>query len=158
MLDVNQFRTLIIKPALSDLNLFSEEASELLVFTCAAESNGGSFLYQVNGHALGIYQMEPETYNDIWVNYITHKQSLKLQLLHNFNAPVMPDEYRLVYDLRFATAMARIHYLRRPEPLPVLTDTLGLWAYYKAHYNTSKGSSTKEHAITAYNRFRNVKP
>ncbi len=155
MLDVKQLRELVIKPALQDLNLFSEEASELLIFTCAVESAGGTFLHQVNGPALGIYQMEPITYNDIWTNFITAKQGLKLQLLHNFNAPVMPDEYRLIYDLRFATAMARIHYLRFREPLPVIGDTLALWSYYKAHYNTFNGKAEQERSIAAYKKFLN---
>lgn len=154
MLDVEQLRSLVIRPALNDLNLFSEEASELLIFTCAAESEGGTYIKQEHGPALGIYQMEPATYNDIWTNYISHKQGLKLQLLHNFNAPVMPDEYRLIYDMRFATAMARIHYLRFPEPLPSLYDHEALWNYYRAHYNTVKGHADRDKAIQVYLRFR----
>lgn len=157
MLDAEQLRTLVIKPALTDLNLYSEEATELLIFTCAAESEGGTYIHQINGPALGIYQMEPATYNDIWANFIIFKQNLKLQLLHNFNAPTMPDEYRLIYDLRFATAMARIHYLRFPEPLPFLTDDEALWSYYRAHYNTVKGKADREKAISAYHAFRHIK-
>jgi hypothetical protein len=155
MLDADQLISLVIKPALTDLVLLSDEAVELLVFTCAVESDGGTYLKQIGGPALGIYQMEPKTYNDIWQNYINHSSSLKLKLVLNFNAGFMPDEDRLIYDLRFATAMARIHYLRVAAPLPKLYDLDGLWSYYKAYYNTSKGKADYHNALNAYQRFKN---
>jgi len=154
MLDVQQLRDLIIKPALMDLNLLSEEAVEMLVFTCAVETEGGTWLKQVKGDALGIYQMEPATYNDIWTNFIAHRNNLKLQLIHNFSAPVMQDEYRLVYDLRYATAMTRIYYERIPEHFPAIQFE-GMWDYYKRYYNTSKGKAEETHARMAYARFTN---
>ncbi len=154
MLSAGQLRSLVIKPALEDLLVYSDEAVELLLFTCAAESNGGQFIKQINGPALGIYQMEPATYNDIWQNYIMHKKDLTLQLLHHFEASRMPDETRLIYDLRFATAMARIHYMRVKQPLPKLYDIDGLWTYYKAFYNTSLGKADYHEAVSKYQRFR----
>ncbi len=154
MLDVAQLRNLIIKPALQALNLFTPEAMELLVFTCANESDGGHFVHQLNGPALGIYQMEPNTYNDIWQNYINSRQDLKLQLLHNFNAPIMPDEDRMIYDLRFASAMCRIHYARVPKAIPELYDVDGLWNYYKTYYNSSAGKADYHQALEKYNALR----
>lgn len=158
MFDLAQLRDEIIKPALQDLIMLSDEAVELMLFTCAVESDGGTYIKQIKGRALGIYQMEPETYNDIWTNYIPAKQSLKLQLIHRFNAPTMPDEYRLVYDLRFATAMTRIHYFRVAERLPNLHDLVGLWNYYKNYYNTSQGKANYNDSMLAYQRFRKAKP
>jgi hypothetical protein len=150
MLNSSQLRELIIKPALSDLILYSEDAEELLVFTCANESDGGSYLKQVKGPALGIYQMEPETYNDIWQNYIISKNDLYLKLLHSFEASRMPSEDRLIYDLRFATAMTRIFYSRIKEPLPKATDIDGIWNYYKTYYNTSAGKADYNQALDKY--------
>lgn len=155
MIDSGQLRSLIIKPALQDLTLFSDEAMELLIFTCANESLGGQYLKQISGPAFGIYQMEPATYNDIWQNFIVLKNDLRLKMLHNFSAPTMPDEYRLIYDLRFATAMARIHYARVSEPIPKLYDLNALWNYYKKYYNTSGGAANYTDAVTAYQKFRN---
>ncbi len=155
MFDVDQFRALIIKPALNDLRLYSDEASELLIFTCAVETQGGKYLKQINGDALGIFQMEPKTYNDIWVNYLTNQLPLRLQLIHNFDCNNIPSEDRLVYDLRYAAAMTRIHYKRIPEALPKLHDLEGLWNYYKTYYNTSSGKANYHDAVNAYQRFRN---
>ncbi len=153
MMNVDQLRRLIIAPALADLVLLSDDAVELLVFTCANESNGGEYIHQINGPALGIYQMEPATYNDIWQNYIIGNNSLSLQLLHNFDAPRMPDEGRMIYDLRFATAMARIHYCRVVEELPKRYDVDGMWKYYKKYYNTGLGKADYQEAIAKYDEF-----
>ena len=153
MLNSTQLRELIIKPALLDLVLYSEDAVELLIFTCAIESDGGSFLKQIKGPALGIYQMEPATYNDLWVNFIAHRNDIKLQLLHSFEALRMPPEDRLIYDLRYATAMARIHYARVKESLPDKSNRQALWNYYKKYYNTLKGQSNYNEAFAKYNTF-----
>jgi hypothetical protein len=155
MLDCAQLSSLIIKPALIDLIMYSEEAVELLLFTCANESNGGTFIKQINGPALGIYQMEPETYNDIWQNYIKKNNSLLLRLLHGFGVIAMPPEERLIYDLQFATVMTRLFYARIPEPLPRLHDLDGLWNYYKTYYNTSAGKAEYHEALNKYQVFRN---
>lgn len=155
MFNVDQFRKLIVRPALESLVMFSESASELLVFTCANESDGGTYLHQIHGPALGIYQMEPKTYNDIWQNYINKNLTLKLQLLHNFDAPVMPSEDRMVYDLKFATAMARIFYARISESLPS-PNVDDMWNYYKRHYNTYSGKADYTSAVKAYRKFVSI--
>lgn len=153
MMNCQQLKDLIIKPALLDLLVYSDVAMELLVFTCAAESRGGTYLKQIKGPALGIYQMEPATYNDIWVNYIYKQPGLLLQLTHLFQCNQMPSEERMLYDLRFATAMARIHYLRIPEALPAIYDIPGLWKYYKTYYNTAYGKADELQAISNYRQF-----
>lgn len=153
MLKSDQLRTLIIRPALQDLLMWSEQAEELLIFTCAVESEGGSYLKQIKGPALGIYQMEPKTYNDIWQNYIVYKQSLGMILGHHFDAFRMPPEDRLIYDIRFATAMARIHYYRVSEALPAANNIDGIWDYYKKYYNSSKGAADKEGSLARYKAF-----
>ena len=153
MLNIAQLREFIIKPALHDLVMYSPEAEELLVFTCAVESNGCSYIKQESGPALGIYQMEPRTYNDIWQNYVVKKGSLILTMISNFHASFMPDEQRLMYDWRFATAMARLFYAIIPEPLPNPKDIDALWCYYKIYYNTKLGAAQKAESIKKYSTY-----
>ncbi len=153
MFDSSQFRKLIIEPVLSKLQLYSKDAEELLVFTCAAESLGGRFLVQEKGPALGIYQIEPNTYTDIWVNYIRSRNKLSMLLSLHFNCTRIPDLDRLVYDLYFSTAMARIFYLRCPGKLPNHEDVNAIWAYYKQHFNTEKGKAKKDESIKKYQDF-----
>lgn len=153
MLDCSQFRSLIIEPVLSKLRVYSKGAEELLVFTCAAESLGGTLLQQVKGPALGIYQMEPNTYTDIWVNYIRNRNQMATLMALHFGCSKIPEIERLIYDLHFATAMARIHYLRMPGTMPDAKDVEGIWEYYKKYYNTEKGKAKKEDAIKKYQDF-----
>lgn len=153
MLNVAQFRELIVKSTLNDLLMYSENAEELMVFTCAVESLGGTYLRQVNGPALGIYQMEPQTYNDIWQNYIKTNGKLLMAFLSSFHIGFMPPEEMLIYDLRFATAMTRLFYRRILQPIPAATDIDGIWNYYKLYYNTAKGAAVKEDSIKKYYDF-----
>jgi hypothetical protein len=153
MLNINQFRELIVKSSLNDLMMYSEDAEELMVFTCSTESLGGTYLAQVGGPALGIYQMEPLTYNDIWQNYINQDPKLNLKMIMSFRCNKMPPEEWLIYDLRFATAMTRLFYARIKEPLPSAKDIDAIWAYYKKYYNTIKGAAVKEDSIQHYHDF-----
>lgn len=153
MIKLSQFREHIIVPTLSMLQLYSADAEELLVFTCAAESDGGSLLVQVKGPALGIYQMEPNTYTDIWQNYIKSRSALLSLIAINFDAPRLPPPERMVYDLKYATVMARIHYLRVKDALPKAGDVDAMWEYYKKYYNTPLGKAKKEKAVEDYKRF-----
>lgn len=153
MLDCSQFRSLIVEPVLSKLRVYSKNAEELLVFTCATESLGGTLLHQVKGPALGIYQMEPHTYTDIWSNYIRARNQLATLMALHFGCNKIPEIERMIYDLHFATAMARIHYLRTESNIPDAKDIDGLWDYYKKYYNTEKGKAKKEDAIKKYQDF-----
>lgn len=153
MLDCSQFRSLIVEPVLSKLRLYSKNAEELLVFTCAAESLGGTYLQQVKGPAVGIFQMEPNTYTDIWVNYIRARNQLATLMAIHYGCNKIPEVERMIYDLHFATAMARIHYLRMPGNLPDAKDIDGIWDYYKKYYNTEKGKAKKEDSIKKYQDF-----
>jgi len=153
MLNITQFRDLIVQSSLNDLLLYSRDAEELLVFTCAVESMGGTYLKQIIGPALGIYQMEPICYNDLWHNFIIPDNRLSLRLFNNFDVNRMPSESRLIYDLRFATAMTRIFYMRIQEPLPSASDINAIWDYYKKYYNTARGKAHKDESIKKYHDF-----
>lgn len=154
MFNIAQFREHLVVPALSKLHMYSKDAEELLVFTCAAESNGGTYLHQIKGPALGIYQCEPATHHDIWQNYLRHRGNLVQILALNFGVNYDGNTAdRLIYDLHYATAICRLDYRREPEPLPNKDDVEGMWEYYKKYYNSSKGKAKKDRAIKAYESF-----
>ena len=153
MFDCSQFRSLIIEPVLSKMQVYSKDAEEILVFTCAAESLGGHYLAQVKGPAVGIYQMEPATYTDIWINFIRNRNQMSTLLAMHFQCTRIPDVERMIWDLHFATIMARIHYLRVAEKIPVAGNLDAMWDYYKKYYNTSAGKANKEHSIKKYQEF-----
>jgi len=153
MIDIKQLRELIIKPSLDKLQMYSTDAEELLVFTCACESLGGTYLKQIKGPALGIYQMEPNTYTDIWQNYIKNQGHLVNMLALNFNVTSMPLPERMIYDLQYATAMARLHYRRVKAPIPDHKNIDAVWEYYKKYYNTPLGKAEKEQSIKHFQKY-----
>jgi hypothetical protein len=140
-----QFRELITD-VLTEADLYSDSAVELLMLTCAVESNFGTYIKQINGPALGVFQMEPNTHKDIWTNYLKFKSGLR-----NAFVGYSPDKLR--EDLRYAILMTRVHYLRAPKPLPEADDVEGLANYWKRYYNTRLGKGTPEKAIKKYEEY-----
>lgn len=152
--DVDQLKTYVIMPTLKKLDLWSKSAENLLLGTCAQESNLGRYVRQIGGGpAMGIYQMEPATYFDIWKNFIIPRRDLRDRMLDLFPTipfATIPHESRLMTDLSFATAMARIHYMRISELLPRHDDVEGMALYWKRYYNTPKGKGTLEEFTRNY--------
>jgi hypothetical protein len=107
----------------------SPAAVELLMLTAAQESGLGLHLWQrFVGPALGIYQMEPGR----WEDTVVRGERLHDALAGAVGADWGDDRSmrRLVYDLRYATAMARAAYWLIPEPLPAASDLDGLARYW----------------------------
>jgi hypothetical protein len=142
----------IIKPVLRDLIMYSDSAAELLLFTAVIESNAGSYLKNING-GYGIYLMDRQSYADIWANYIPNKQNLLTILTHQFDVTRMPDENRLIHDLRFATAMCAIHYQKSPEIIPQFISKDQLWDFYKKYYNSTKNLIPKDRSLDKYHMY-----
>ena len=143
-----QFRELI-KNTLKELDLHSRDAVNLLMGTAAQESMFGTYLKQLgNGPALGVFQMEPATFKDIFENYLAYKPDL-LDKVRGFALYLDADE--TVWNLKFTIIMARGHYLRVNEALPV--DLIGYAAYWKKYYNTEKGAGTEQEFIRNYKKF-----
>ncbi|RLA60692.1 MAG: hypothetical protein DRQ89_12470 [Epsilonproteobacteria bacterium] len=155
MFNLKQFRTYIVRPALDGVGLYSEAAEDLLVGTACAESMMGTYVHQVGGPALGIYQMEPNTHADIWRNYLEYREGLHDRVVGCVPANGwsswgdMPSHALLITDLKYATVMARIHYLRSPEPLPAAGEWSGMARMWKKVYNTEAGAGTEGHFMLA---------
>jgi len=149
----NQLQLLIIRPILKEFEIWSQSAENLLMGTCAQESAMGTYLQQVMGPAVGIYQMEMPTYYDLWKNSI--KQDMKDKILKKFSdIDKGADPKRmLIVNLEYATLMARIKYLICSDPLPEPTDIEGLALYWKEHYNSRLGAGKVDDFIKNYNRY-----
>ena len=140
----------IIEPALSAIGLWSPAAGELLLGTAAQES-GLRNIRQVDGPALGLFQMEPATHDDIWANYLTYHPTLGYDVALLVGEP-RPTAACLLADPQYAAAMARILYRRVSAPLPDYGDVAGYAAYYKRWYNTPQGAATEAEFIANWNR------
>lgn len=148
-INAQQLREYIIRPCLQELNLYSESAENLLLGTCAQESQMGTYIKQINGPALGIFQIEPATHKDVWDNYLSYRPDLSAKILE-FGKQ---HDASLVINLAYATAIARIIYLRAPDELPRANDVAGLAQYYKRYYNTINGAGTTAQFINNYQKY-----
>lgn len=139
----------VIRPVLKDLNLWSAPAEQLLLGTACVESECGRWLAQQNdGPAMGIFQMEPATHWDnlIWLDSQT---PLKQKVRQWGMVGALHED--LAGNLCYAAAMARIKYLRDPEPIP--DYRAGQAQMWKRIYNTELGAGTVQKYLDAWNRF-----
>lgn len=145
MIDPRQFRLLCIRPALAPIGLWSLAAERLLLATALAESGLRDLVQSGGGPARGLYQMEPATHDDIWNNYLHFRD--RLQADARALCAGAPGIGQMVWNLQYASLMARLVYWRRPEPLPPADDIEGHAAYWLAHYNTIEGKGTRAHFL-----------
>ena len=141
----------LISDTLKEFGYYSKEVTELIMLTCAVESNLGHYIKQVNGPALGIFQMEPLTFEDNLNWYLFKDTQLNADRLSRIcNIESFTTE-SLTYNTKFAICLTRIHYLRKPGAIPHSTE--GQAEYWKKHYNTYLGAGTVEKAIQKYNKY-----
>ncbi|MEO5333846.1 MAG: hypothetical protein H7839_17675 [Magnetococcus sp. YQC-5] len=144
-----QLTDLVIRPTLQRLGLWSDAAEELVLGTAIQES-GLQYLQQLGGGpALGLWQMERATHDDIWTNFLHFRTKLGLNVLGPYTRP---DHTRLAWDLAYACAMCRIHYLRCSAPLPADGDIEAQAAYWKSHFNTPLGKGTTQQYLANWHR------
>lgn len=128
----------VVRPALIRLgpSYASEAAVNLVTGTALAES-GAEYLKQIGaGPALGIYQMEPATAEDIWQRWLLAAAQADVRSTMTAMLPAgVSVENALVWDLRFATAMCRLRYRPAAPPLPSQDDAAGLADYHVQFYN-----------------------
>ena len=156
-MDAKQLSELVIRPTLKKLGLYSLSAERLILGTIYQESLG-RFLKQLpNGPALGLIQMEPETYHDIWTHFLAYRRDLSnrvtsLASVDSLDDNMRPHVNQLISNLEFAVAMCRVHYLRARPALPAPDDIEGLGRYWKDHYNTHLGAGRVEEFVEKFPR------
>lgn len=148
-LDAKQLREHIVRPTLVHIDLWSDSAENLVVGTALQESHIDYVKQLGCGPALGICQMEPNTHDDIWENYLRYKPGLA-DRIDGLLAPWPEKRYALVTNLAYAVAMCRIHYRRVPARLPPAQNVAELAAYWKRHYNTHLGAGKVEEFVRNY--------
>lgn len=159
MIDAKQLRELVIRPVLEHLNLYSPVAENLIAGTAAQES-GLRYLHQMGrGPAVGLWQMEPATHDDLWTNYLRYNQKLS-QLVHDLELPAWAaGASEMAGNMYYAAAMCRVHYKRVKAPLPA--DPNDVWAiaqYWKSYYNTPLGKGKVEEFVLNYEKVRTTAP
>jgi hypothetical protein len=154
MTTANVFRTTIIKPVLAKMNLGGEAAEELLLGTAVQESMNFKYRRQMSGGpAVGYYQMEPATHDDIWNNFLKYRTKLANAVSSFLTSPTANKHSELETNDKYATGMARIHYSRVPVPLPAKGDLIAQANYWKQYYNTPLGKGLPKEYIHKWNLY-----
>lgn len=141
-------REILVNPALSalpeGLNTLSAQQGVLGI---GLKESGYVYLRQLGtGPALGFWQMEPATHDDLWRNFIAYRVELKGALTGLLNGAA-PYAWRLVDNPLYAAAMCRVHLYRQPTALPAANDATAWAAYWKTHYNTAAGAGVAAQAV-----------
>lgn len=147
-----ELRERVIRPTLAFLSLGGDAAEELLLGTAMQESRCGAHIVQIGGPALGIWQMEPSTHDDIWTNFLDFRQPLRAKVL-NLLMPTFSRTEQLVGNLSYACAMARVQYFRSPRPLPAAGDLAEQASLYKVVYNGPGKATTDQYIANARGLF-----
>lgn len=152
-LDPGHLLICVIDPILGKLSVGSEPAARALLLGTAAQESGFAYLRQLgSGPALGLWQMEPATHDDLWTNFLGFQMLLRDKVLA-LKAAVPVGAPQLATNLGYACACARAQYLRAPAPLPAANDIDGLAAYWKRYYNTPQGAGTEAQFLANWQKF-----
>lgn len=163
LLLTNNFYSNIILPTLRSITfaktqslLEIEAAAELLLGTAIQESSLQFFKQkEALKPALGPYQMEEATFNDLHQNYLKYRKMLLDQAL-TASPTGSPSFVSLETDHKYATVIARFQYARYPANLPKHNDLRGQANYWKMHWNTYKGAGTIEKYMDNWDLFHDT--
>jgi len=146
---VNEIKE-IVEYALYKIDAYSDDALTLVVRTGMAESGYRALKgYGEGNPAIGFFQIEPATMNDMIDNYIKYRSHYKKNLVSlgmNFQKDTTMS---VMSNIGVQAALCRIHYLRDKHSIPSWDDLEGQAKYWKRVYNTNLGRGTTEHFIKA---------
>jgi len=141
---------------------YAERAAMLLAGTCATESacvdvRQHGYSWDIDLGAWGLWQSEKPAMFDNLIyltsNNVLCARGMKFAEIEWTALQRMGGSSILrcvAASPRLACLMARVHYLRRPEPIPASVDAQA--RYWKKWYNTAKGKGTPEKYMRDFDR------
>ena len=152
MVNTLDLRDCVVRPVIKRLGLWSPAAEQLVLATAIHESFAQYLRQLGGGPAIGFWQMEKDTHDDIWDNYLEYRPDMRFKL-SNLRASWPRDAEQMATNIAYGCAMCRIHYFRRPEPLPSEGDAEEMSNYWKIWYNTPAGKGTVETFINTFESY-----
>lgn len=130
-----EFVTLVIRPTLKKLGIYTDSFEQLLIGTAAAETGIGLHLAQPGHEGLGVYLITPTQHRQVWDNYLAFHPELASLIRGCASQQLFlehPDQ-ELAFNLQYATAIAAAIYLQamgEPPQLLNSTQLANLWQRY----------------------------
>ena len=141
----------LVENTLKEFGYYTPDSANLVLGTIAQESAYGKYRKQLgNGPALGIAQMEPNTFNDIVTNFLSYRPLITLAIKKVCGVTELKADDLETNDT-LAICMCRVQYLRFKNPIP--TDLAGYAALWKFRYNTINGAGTIVEFIANYKKY-----
>lgn len=149
-LNHDQFRELIVRPALMAIKLHSPAAENLLCGTALAESNLEYLAQAPSQIALSVFQIENATYKDL-LRFLSKRIRLLISVELALGMDNLPSSYEyLAGNLTAACIFARLKYLTIKEPLPDANDINALAIYWSKYYQTENKMIDISRFVTRY--------
>lgn len=105
-------------------------------------------LQQDKGPAIGYFQIEPATIDDIIDNFVVQRREL-VDLLDYFGFIWQNRHLSVLTNIGIQIVLCRLCYWRIPYPVP--TSLEGQAYYWKQYYNTPQGRGTEQKFIEVNN-------
>ena len=105
--------------------------------------------YGEGNPAIGFWQIEPATMNDMITNYIQYRSHYKKNLISlgmNFEKDTIMS---VMSNMAVQAALCRLHYRRDKDSIPSWDDLEAQGIYWKRVYNTVQGRGTVKHFVKA---------
>lgn len=140
----------LIKETLIGIGKHSPDAENLICGIIAQESRMGKYRRQLGGGpALGICQIEPNTFKDL-TKFVKKNIELYCNILKTCKISAFHSD-DLVNNDCLSICMCRVFFLRFPEKLPsTIEEYAKCW---KKYYNTKYGKGTIEEFIENYHKY-----
>lgn len=156
---VKAFRESVIRPVLENMAKMAKDEAlkgpaveELLLGIACHESDGLLYARQIQGPAIGPYQVEVATYGDLFKNFLLYRQRLAAAV-SAWDGFSQGDPSEMAFNWYYATAVARAQLYRFPEALPAAGDLKGQAAWWKRRWNSNLGAGTVEQYIAHWNKY-----
>ena len=140
----------IIEWSLKEMDLYSEDAVDLVYKTGNAETGYKHLKQMGGGPAIGFWQVEPATLIDILDNYVKYRPNLE-KGLKSLGFSRNDVETRVMSNIALQVVFCRLKYKRDKYALPLIGDLEGQAKYWKRVYNTKLGKGTIKHFMEANN-------
>lgn len=125
--------------------MYSKDVEDLIIATGNAES-GFRALEQNKGPAVGFFQIEPDTIDDVLDNYARYRPTV-MQVLLEYGMIQGEEYFSVMSNIALQVAFCRLCYRRVPDPIPNNLNDMA--KYWKKFYNTEKGKGTVKHFLDA---------
>ena len=130
------------------IDMYSEDAADLIFKTGMAESAYKTVKQYNGGPAIGYWQVEPNTMYDIMENYVKYRPKLE-KLLISLGYSDSNTEVRVMNNMALQIAFCRLKYRMSRFPLPKAGDLKAQAKYWKKIYNSYLGKGTTKHFMEA---------